>query len=234
MNTTNNQVIDSNKHCEHCNRTFIRESTLQKHLCEQKRRWLEKDKLPNRIGYSAWKTFYETHHPSKKGLEYRDFVNNNYYSAFVRFGTYCTDIKAINPTAFAMYLIKNQTPIDNWNSDKSYTKYLLEYLRHESWHDAVKRSIDHLLNISNDENIRLGDVFKYANTNKLCYMITMGRISPWVLYHSASGKDFLSKLDTTQTNMIIDYIDPQKWNIKFKREAEDITEVKQLLNSIPL
>lgn len=65
-------------------------------------------------------------------------------------------------------------------------------------------------------------------------MITMGRISPWVLYHSASGKDFLSKLDTTQTNMIIDYIDPQKWNIKFKREAEDITEVKQLLNSIPL
>lgn len=231
---TKNQEINSDKYCEHCNRTFVRESTLQKHLCEQKRRWLDKDKLPNRIGYAAWKNYYETHHPTKKNLDYRDFLNNNYYSAFIKFGNYCSDIKAINPTSFSIFLIKNRVPIDNWNSDKSYTKFLLEYLRHENWHDAVKRSIEHLLDISNLENIKLSDVFKYANPNKICYMITMGKISPWVLYHSDSGKDFLGKLDSTQTGMILDYIDPQKWNIKFKRESEDIIEVKQLLKSIPL
>lgn len=233
MNMTTNQVTENNS-CEHCNRTFVRESTLNKHLCEQKRRWLDKDKLANRIGYVAWKNYYETHHPNRKGLEYRDFSNNSYYGAFVRFGIYCTEIKAINPTAFSIYLTKNRVPIDNWNSDKSYTKFLLEYLRYENWHDAVKRSIDNLLDICNDENIRLSDVFKYANTNKLCYLITMGKISPWVLYHSSTGKDFLGKLNQTQTNLILDYIDPEKWNIKFKRDQEDIKEVTVLLKSIPL
>ena len=220
--------------CDHCNRVFVRESTLLKHICEQKRRWLDKDKLSNRIAYSAWKQYYQQHHPNKRSLEYKDFITNSFYSAFTKFGIYCAEIHAINPGAYAIYLVKNKISIDNWASDRNYTKYLIEYMRLENHLDAVKRSLECLVDIANDENIQLSDVFKFINGNKLCYMLASGKISPWVLYHSKTGVEFLSKLDQSQVSLVMDYIDPEKWNIKFKRDAENVSEVKALLQSIPL
>lgn len=229
---TDIQAIENK--CEHCNREFVRPSTFLKHMCEQKRRYLDRDRPSNRIGYMAWKQYYQLHHPNKKNLEYSDFMNSSYFSAFVRFGSYCSDVKAINSNAFALYLVKNRIPIDNWASDSSYTKYLVEYLKYENCMDAVKRSIENLLDIANDQNVNLSDVFRYVNSNKICHLITTGKISPWVVYQSNTGKDFLSKLDTSQTTMIFEYIDPERWNIKFKRESENVDEVKILLKSIPL
>lgn len=232
MSMINNQVIDNK--CDHCNREFARPSTLLKHVCEQKRRYLDRDRPSNRIGYMAWKQYYQLHHPNKKNLEYSDFMNSSYYSAFVRFGIYCSDIKAINSNAFSIYLVKNRVSIDNWASDTSYTKYLIDYLKYENCMDAVKRSIENLLDIANNQNVNLSDVFRYINSNKICHMIATGKISPWVVYQSSTGKDFLSKLDTSQTTMIFEYIDPERWNIKFKREPENVDDVKNLLKNIPL
>jgi hypothetical protein len=36
-------------------------------------------------------------------------------------------------------------------------------------------------------------------------------------------------MDVTQQQMVLDYIDPERWAIKFKRDADRITEVKELL-----
>lgn len=225
-------VSEEDKKCEHCGRTFVRATTLLKHFCEQKRRWSERDHSANRIAYGAWRQYYEQHHPNKKKLEYSDFINNNYYGAFLKFGTYCVNIGAINTSAFATYLFKNRIPIDNWGSDKSYTRYLIDYLKTENCMDAVSRSIKTMLDLSESENIKLSDVFKFVNSNKICYLITAGKISPWVLYHSASGKEFLSKLNEDQTNLIFDYIHPEKWNIKFKRDPDSVNEVSKLIKNI--
>ena len=230
---TENQVIEDNT-CEHCGRKFIRPTTLLKHLCEQKRRWLDKDRPANRIAYGSWKNYYEIHYPSKKKLSYTDFINNNYYGAFTRFGIYCTDVNVINSAAFSTWLVKQRIPIDNWASDRSYTKYLVEYLRVEDCMEAVKRSVQHLLDLAQDENILLNDIFRFGNSNKLCYMITTGMISPWVLYLSVTGKEFLSKLNQSQQSLVLDYIDPEKWNIKLKRESEKVAEVQSVLRGIPL
>ena len=64
---------------------------------------------------------------------------------------------------------------------------------------------------------------------EFCYEVTTGRISPWSLYQSQSGTKFLSKLDTVQQKMVLEYIDPEQWAIKFKRNDEDVAEVKELL-----
>lgn len=220
--------------CEFCHREFVRESTYQKHVCEPKRRWLERDRIPNRIAYGSWKNYYQTYHPSKKNTEYADFIKNSYYTAFVKFGNYCTDIRAINPLAYSTYLVKNRVSIDNWCSDRSYSAYITEYLRNEDCMDAVKRTVESLLELSDLENIQLYDVFRYINSNKLCQLITQGRISPWVLYQSRTGPEFLGKLNQDQTNLIFEYINPEKWNIKFRRQAQDVEQVKTVVNGIRL
>ena len=50
-----------------------------------------------------------------------------------------------------------------------------------------------------------------------------------MLYHSNSGLKFLDNLDETQVKMIIDYINPEQWAIKFKRNIDSVKIVKELL-----
>jgi hypothetical protein len=204
---------------------------MMKHLCENKRRWQDKDQPGNRIGFQAWVEFYKKNTASKKPRTYVDFTKSAYYIAFVKFGHYCVDIKCINVVRYADWLLKNQIKIDSWCSDTNYTKFLIEYLKTEDPLDAIARSIEATMTISKDSGIETKDCLRYANKNKLAYAVTTGKISPWMLYQSESGVKFLEELDESQQKMIIDYINPEQWAIKFRRNNEMVTQVKELLNA---
>lgn len=217
--------------CEFCNGQFVRESTLMTHICEPKRRWLQKDMQGNRIGFQAWLQFYQKNSSSKKKKTYEDFIKSPYYTAFVKFGNHCVDINALNISRYSDWLVKNQIRIDTWTQDSNYTKYLIEYLRLEDPLDAVARSIETTIDLAEKEKIQSKDYLRYGSSNRICYAITIGKISPWMLYQSESGIKFMDSLDSTQVKMIIDYIDPEKWALKFHRETEKTSEVKELLNA---
>ena len=215
--------------CEFCKSEFLRESTVMKHICETKRRWLEKDNQGNRIGFQTWLEFYKKNTSGKKKRTYEEFIRSAYYIAFVKFGNYCVNINAINISRFVDWLLKNQIKIDNWAADSTYTKYLVEHLRHEDPFDAIHRSVETCIKLAEDANIQPHDMLRYGNANKLCYAITTGKISPWMLYQSDSGTRFLDTLNEGHVKMIIDYINPEQWAIKFKRDAEVTRDIKDTL-----
>jgi len=51
-----------------------------------------------------------------------------------------------------------------------------------------------------------------------------------MLYQSESGVKFVESLDPVQLKFVFDYIDPEKWALKFHREPENVSTVKELLN----
>jgi hypothetical protein len=202
-----------------------------KHLCENKRRWQDKDQPGNRIGYQAWVEFYKKNTASKKPKTYVDFSKSAYYIAFVKFGHYCVDIKCINVSRYADWLLKNQIKIDSWCSDTNYNLFLIQFLKDEDSLDAIARSIETTINFAKEESLQSKDYLRYGNRNRICHLITNGKISPWMLYHSESGIRLLEDLDEGQQRLIIDYINPEQWAIKFKRNPEIVTRVKELLNA---
>lgn len=217
--------------CEFCNREFLRKSTIVKHLCENKQRWLNKDLHGNRLGFQSWVQFYKKNTAGKKNKTYEEFIRSAYYAAFVKFGNYCADVNVINVSRYADWLLKNQVSVDTWTKDTNYTKFLIEYLRSEDPLDAIARSIQSTIDLAQTEQIQSKDYLRYGNVNKICYEITKGKISPWILYHSDSGLKFLDTLNETHVAMIIDYINPELWKIKFNREPENVNQVKELLNA---
>ncbi len=217
--------------CEFCGRTFLRESTILKHICEYKQRWINKDMQGSRIGFQAWLQFYKKNTASKKHKTYEEFIKSAYYTAFVKFGSHCADINAINVSRYVDWLLKNQIKIDTWCQDTIYTKYLIDYLKSENPLDAIARSIETTISLAEIERIQSKDYLRYGNPNKICYAVTTGKISPWMLFQSVSGVEFLEKLDSTQQKMIIDYINPEQWALKFKRDLDNVNQVKELLNA---
>jgi hypothetical protein len=121
--------------------------------------------------------------------------------------------------------------IDSWCSDTNYTKFLIQYLKDEDPIDAIARSIENTIELARAAGIETKDCLRYANRNRLVYSITAGKISPWMLYHSESGIKLIEDLDDSQQKMILDYINPEQWAIKFKRYPELVIQAKELLNA---
>jgi hypothetical protein len=160
-----------------------------------------------------------------------DFAKSAYYTAFVKFGNYCVETQVINVSRYVDWLLKNQISIDTWNRDSHYTKFIIDYLRSEDPLDAIARSIETTIALAQQSKILTKDVLRYGNRNSICYEITKGMISPWMLYHSESGLQFIEKLDATQQKMILDYINPEQWAIKFNKNKNIISQVKELLSA---
>lgn len=232
MKTTkkSEEISEVAKHsCEFCGREFARASTVLNHICQYKHRWLDKERSGNRIGYQAWQQFYKTTTLRHKVRTYEDFIKSPYYNAFVKFGDYTVDINAVNVPRFIDWLLKNKVKVDNWRSDATYTRYLVEFLREEDPYDAIYRSIETTVKLSQDENILPKDYLRYVNPNKICYAITTGRISPWLLYQSNSGVKFLGSLGADHVKMISDYINPELWAVKFLKMKSVVPQIKEIL-----
>ncbi len=218
--------------CEFCNRTFVRESTMLKHICEYKHRWLERDRRGNQIGFQSFVQFYKKHSTAKKEKTYEEFIKSAYYTAFVKFGNYCLEINALNVPRLVEYYLKENIKIDNWTSDLNYNSYLIDYLKTEDYLDAVHRSIEVCIECAEEEKIQSKDYLRYGNRNKICHLIVAGRISPWVLYQSESGTQFLDDIQEDLIKFIYEYINPVQWAIKFSKETDKVTEVKSLLKEL--
>ena len=106
---------------------------------------------------------------------------------------------------------------------------MIEYLRKEDAFDAIHRSVETAIKLAENENIQPQDILRYGNANKICYQVTLGKISPWMLYQSNSGIQFLDTLNPDRAKLIIDYIDPEQWALKFKREPDLVRQIKEVL-----
>ena len=215
--------------CGYCDKTFARESSIEVHMCEPKRRRLQRGDRGVQLGLQAYVRFYETMQGSAKSKTFEDFETSSYYRAFVKFGHYCVNTRVINPERFMAWLLKQQKKIDRWCSDQVYTEYLVNYLTLEAVDDALARAMEYGLDWSEKTGNPAHDCLRYGNANVICHAITTGRISPWAIYNSESGQKFLGELSSDQVAMIWSYIDSDVWQKKFQTYPADQEYSKEML-----
>lgn len=223
--------------CHFCGKDFRRLTTLSAHLCEPKRRAQQENDRGVQIGYRSWVKFFDTNVSAARRRTYEDFSSSPYYSAFVKFGQYCVSIRAIDVEGFLDWLLKNNKKLDQWCRDSFYDEWLEGFLRRESVEDALARSLETMQEYAQDyPDLKNGfvDYFRYGNSNRIMHHITTGRVSPWAVYHSASGVDFLTALSDAQVALILNWIDPDYWNTLFRDRPEDAVWAKKILDQAGL
>jgi hypothetical protein len=199
------------------------------HVCEPKRRYQEQSEIGVQLGLQAYLRFYEITQGSARLKTFDDFAQSPYYRAFVKFGRHCQAIRAVNVTKFIDWVIRQNKKIDHWCRDTVYTEYLTEYLRHENISDALTRAIEHSIEWAENSGHPSHDYLRFGNDNAICYAVTSGRVSPWILYNSDSGQEFLSRINTEQIAMIWSLIDSDFWQKKFQDYAADAAYVREIM-----
>lgn len=200
------------------------------HVCEAKKRHQERDEVGVQIGFQAYLRFYETTQGSARLKTYEDFARSPYYRAFVRYGRYCVAIRVINVPRFTDWLLKQNKKIDHWCRDTVYTEYLAQHVRAESVTDALARAMEQAIAWSEETGNPDRDYLRYGNTNAVCYAVTTGRITAWVLYNCESGQAFLDSLNAEQITMLWPWIDAEFWQRRMKEYAADAEYARAMLH----
>lgn len=223
--------------CQYCKKSYVKESTLVAHLCEQKRRHLQQNETGVQLGFKAYLRFYEISQGSAKLKTYENFASSPYYSSFVKYGRYLVALRCVNTSSFTDWLLKNNKKLDYWCSDKLYLEWLQQYIKKESVQDAIERALNEMQDYAdNTPALENGfrDYFRRGNSNRICHHISNGRISPWVVFSCDSGIEFLDKLNEDQLTIIMPWIEPEYWQKKFKDYAADAEWVKDILKKAGL
>ena len=220
--------------CEYCSNGYMKESTLAAHMCEKKRRALQKDEKRVRNGFYAFQRFYKLSAGAKKEKTYEDFMASPYYNAFVKFGSFISNVRPLYPEKYIDYVVTSGVKLDHWCKEEMYETYAIDLIKKEGVETALERSIQTMIEWAKENNSLWNHYFLYASPNRAVWHIKDGKISPWLILNCSSGKDMLSKFNDEQLGMIYHILDPQHWAMRFKRQTSDVQLVKDVVKESKL
>ncbi len=221
--------------CKYCNTGYTREKTLAVHMCEKKRRILQKDEKRVRYGFYAFQRFYEKSMMSKNTKTYEEFCSSQYYNAFVKFGSFLNNVQPLYPEKYIDYVVTSGVKLDHWCKEEMYEKYAIELIQKEGVETALERSVTTMMEWAEEQpDAPWNHYFYHVSLNRAVWHIKDGKISPWLLLNCKSGKEMLSKFNDEQLNMIFHIVDPSHWAIRFKRQTKDVELVKEIVKESKL
>ena len=215
--------------CQYCNNKFAKEKTLAVHVCEQKRRALAKTERHVVLGYDTYNKFYKMSQNAKSDKTYDEFARSPYYNAFVKFGSFVSNVNPLYPDKFIHYVVTSGVRLDHWCRDELYDNYVINLVKTEAVETALERSVTHMMNWGESNNAPWNHYFLYVSLSRATFDIKDGKISPWLLLNSNNGKALLKKLSDDQLEAISSVLDLQFWMNKFKKRPDDVELVKQVV-----
>lgn len=215
--------------CDHCGGKFTKEKTLIVHMCEQKRRFLAKDDKSTVLGFTTYNRFYRLTQKAKTDKTYEEFCRSPYYNAFVKFGSFISNVNPLYPDQYIDFVVKSGVKLDHWCREELYEKYAIHLIRTEPVEIALERSIDTMTLWAKENNAQWNHYFRYVSTSRAMFNIKDGKISPWLILNSTTGKDLLNKLNDEQLEAIGAMIDPVFWRKKFRDRHFDMELVNQIV-----
>ena len=224
-----NRSMQLNFKCEYCKKEFAKEKTLVVHVCEQKRRYLNKNEKHVQVGLLTFQKFYDFAQKGKTKKTFDDFVDSPYYSAFIKFGSFVVNTAPIYPERFIEYVIKSGVKLDHWCRDALYDSYVTELIKNEPADGAIQRTIQTMMDWAEKNSSQWEHYFAYVNLNRAAHDIKEGLISPWLVLNTKSGKDMLQRMNDEQLEIVGAVIDPQYWLRRFKTLPADVELVKDII-----
>jgi hypothetical protein len=215
--------------CQYCGKGYAKESTLAVHMCEQKRRHLSKSEKHVQLGYQAYVRFFQLTQKAKHTKTYEEFAKSPYYNAFVKFGSFLSNVNPLYPDRYIDYVVTSGVKLDHWCREQLYYDYVLDFVKKEPAEVALQRSINTMLSWADEHNSTWNHYFRYVSTNRAVYDIKDGKISPWIVLNCDTGRSMLSKLNDEQLGIIYEAMDPDYWARRFKLYPADIALVKTVV-----
>lgn len=220
--------VDKPYTCQFCGSSYVKESTLVVHMCEQKRRNLAKTEKHVQLGYQTYIRFFQLSQKIKNTKTYEEFAKSPYYNAFVKFGSFLHNVNPLYLDRYIDFVVTSGVKLDHWCREDLYYQYVLDLVKKEPADVALQRSISTMMAWADDNKAQWNHYFKYVSLNRAVYDIKDGKMSPWLVLNSTTGRAMLGKLNDEQLGIVFEVMDPTYWTKRFRTYPADLSLVKQV------
>jgi hypothetical protein len=224
--------MDQPYKCVHCGKGFMKERTLISHLCERKRRAMQRDEKRVQAGFMAFNRFWQLTQGAKKPKTYEEFCESSYYNAFVKFGSFVNNVNPLYPDRFVDHVIKSGVKLDHWCRDELYDTYLYDMLKIEPVESAVERSLKNMMEWGDEQSAEFAHYFNYVSLSRAVHDIRNGKISCWIVLNSVSGKEMIGNMSDEQLEMIAPAFDVPYWIKRFRELPADVALVREICEEV--
>ena len=215
--------------CGFCKKAFTSEKTLGAHMCVKKRRHHDKDDVASRMGLELYRRYYELNTATKNAKTSEEFINSQFYAAFIKFARRLMDLQPVDQARFVDYVFRNAIKDRDWCKDKVYEAYIIDLLAKEPATRGLERSIETMEAWGEKYNVPFNQFFAQVAPSEATHLITMGKISPWVYYLAPNGNLLENRLSDEQSEIIDAVINPKIWFTRFSLKQDDCTFIRDIL-----
>jgi hypothetical protein len=192
---------------------------------------IDKDLKQNRIAYQSWLVFRRLSIANiKNDKPYDDFIDNRYYTDFMKLAKHIIDLNLDKPEEFVKFIIMQSVKMSDWCKAVVYETYVKDRTKKETVERAIERSLLNMKAWAEKTGYSWCEYFARVSTVDAVQDIRMGRISPWCTFATDQGSRLIDRLEPGQIQALIDYIEPQQWKIKVKRQQSDADWVQEVFN----
>lgn len=220
---------DRSEQCAFCKKSFSSEHILLTHVCLQKQRYNDRNSAASRIAYFAYDKMWRFTTRSDKSKAFSHFSTSKLYAQFIRFARHMVLIDPFNLEAYIIYLLVHEIKIKLWTDDEMYLEFVQDFLRLEPPLKAFERSFVFITGWAHTHGVEYKEFFKKINPDEAILLIQNGRLSPWVLYLSASSRGLLTSFTDDENNMVEPFLDPAFWTDRLAAKREDAAFIGKTL-----
>lgn len=215
--------------CSFCNKSFKKETTLQTHMCEQKRRHFNRNDKEVKAGYTTYLYWNFKNSAVKKDISYSVFSKSKLYLAFVKFGKYIIQNNITDWEIYIDWLSKNQIKIDDWAKDRVYGTYCNERIKKETPERAVERYVLFAQKWEEKTTYKWHMFWELNSVFDTIQLISDGKISPWILFCDPQAQKFIDTLPDELIVKLDSAINLSYWKTVVEKNREDSKWITQLL-----
>jgi hypothetical protein len=229
--------MDADYQCKFCGKAFTRERTLSSHMCEKKRRWMNKDEPASRIGFSVWTDFMKYVSPNTKKIKTTDdFIRSPDYLGFVKFANYLIELRPLESDKFIHWLFKMGVRLSDWQKPGTYQLYVQEAAKKETADRALERTIISMRDWGERTGENWQEFFNKIAPATAMNMVVMGRLSPWIIYSTDAAQRLLDRMEPGQIDTVAKHVDTEWWIKKLKANPSEMawlnTTMTQALDTL--
>lgn len=215
--------------CEFCGQTYQRENAFLKHTCEAMERAAI---FETPIGQSAF-LLYQRWWSLRRRIppNATKFKESSQFRAMVKFAKFVKQTK-LNVDVYLEMVVSLQLSPEHWQRDDVYVRYL-EYIdKTMSGTDQIKMCVDFLMRMADAIDCDTSEVFSYILPTEMMQFVRDRKLSPWILLHSKTFKEWLIAQDQDVQLRLQDLIRPMYWVMRFQKEPDTVSAAKRVAKAL--
>jgi hypothetical protein len=193
--------------------------------------------MDSRMAFSIWTDFMKFVSPNTKKVKtVDDFIRSPDYIGFLKFANYLIELKPVESDKFVQWLFKMGVRLSDWQRPGTYQLYVRESAKKETAERALERAILIMREWGEATGNDWQKFFNKIAPATAMNMISMGRISPWIIYSTDAAQTLLDRMEPGQIDTVAKHVDTEWWIKKLKTNQDEVrwinTTMAQALDTL--